>query len=276
MKQFKPYPIYINYSPKWLEYARQQADEFQQKGDFDMMNWMDTTGKRLLEIQEDSPTQSAESLAYEESVIKQLKIICQTAIGKLLFDSLNPEQEFWILYFEDEFQEKCGCAAIASNAVFSRKQGGGVRLYYDPSGFDPTMEYYTPDDILFHEMVHAYRTGRVGYDGQNHKKLNEYKSAEEFLAIHLQNVYLASRGKLRFYRSHENPRLMLKDDIYYSFSNDAEGLKALKYYLKHEPLAARVAKWNHPIYNPWRDHSILERIYLNKNFSPGLRFLPPL
>lgn len=264
MRQFKPYPIYINHS-HWQEFGQREADYLYNQGDVEMEEWMRITGKRLLEITEDA-NPSAESVAYEEAVVEQLKIIRKTAVGKLLLESLNPQVKHWIIPGDEPLYQSCGCAALTAAGVFSDKQGGGVRLYFDPFGFDPTMEYYTPDDILFHEMVHASRVGRVGYDGQNNKPLREYASAEEVLAIHLQNVYLACRGHLKFYLTHQHPRLATQNDTYYQLATDAEAFSAMQYYLNNEPLAAKVATWAHPIFNPWRDYWILKEIFF-KTYS---------
>ncbi len=263
MRQFKPYPIYINHS-HWQELGERETDYFYAQGDAEMGKWMQITGKRLLEITEDA-NPAPESVAYEEAVVEQLKVICKTTVGKLLLDSLNPQVKHWILPGEESLYQMCGCAALTSPAAFSDKQGGGVRLYFDPFGFDPKMEYYTPDDILFHEMVHAYRAGSVGYNGQNHKPLREYLTAEELLAIHLQNVYLACRKHLRFYRTHRNPTLGTKNETYYYLATDIEALGAMEYFLRNEPLAAQVATWAYPHFNPWRDYPDLEAIYANSH-----------
>jgi hypothetical protein len=271
MRQFKPYPIYINHS-HWQEVGQWEADYFHYQGDVEMERWLISTGKRLLEITEDV-NPSAESIAYEEAVVEQLKIICKTTVGKLLLDSLNPQVKHWILPGDESMYESCGCAAMAASWVFPDKQGGGVRLYFDPFGFDSKMEYYTPDDILFHELIHAYRAGRVGYEKQNHQPLREYKSAEELLAIHLQNVYLACRKHLQFYLTHRNPRLATQDETYYQLATDAEAMSAMQYYLNNEPLAAKVATWAHPIFNPWRDYWILQEIFF-KTMRKQVRAIP--
>jgi hypothetical protein len=262
MRQFKPYPIYINHS-HWQNVGERQADEFYARGDVKMGNWMKSTGKRLLEITEDT-NPSPESIAYEEAVVEQLKIIGKTAVGKLLLAALNPQVKHWIIPGDESLYQSCGCAALTASWVLTDKQGGGVRLYFDPFGFDPKMEYYTPDDILFHEMIHAYRGGRVGYSGQNNKPLREYLTAEELLAIHLQNVYLACRGHLQFYLTHRNPRLATKNETYYHLATDIEALGAMEYFLRNEPLAAKVATWAYPLFNPWRDYADLEAILFNR------------
>ena len=277
MKQFRNYPIYINYS-RAGEISEWRADYFQTQGDSKMAEWMNSTGAGLLETAVYTNL-SPEAIAYEESIVEQLKIIDKTALGKLLFDSLNPTEKIWIVPLYEKLQNICGCVGLTVGVV-SPKQGGGIHVWYDTEGVDAPAINYTPDSILFHEMIHAYRIGRVGFGGQNNQQLREYKSVEEFLAIYMQNVYFALRGNLRFTRSHSRSTTVLsKDEIYSYLSSDAEAMSALRYYLRNEPLAAKVASRMHPLFNPWRDFAKLERIFRGRNpyLSIGNRTrLPPL
>lgn len=188
---------------------------------------------------------SPQSLAYERNVTRQLDIIRGTAIGNLLLDSINSSVKIWIVLD----QVNVGAASTTPGAVGYDK-GGGVRMYYQPEWFDPKMEYYTPDDILFHELVHAYRSAK----GENFsKQLAEYKTAEELLAVQMQNVYMSIRRKKRFYRSHSNPTLVTKQDAYAAIASDKDTLDAFNFFRRHEPLAVKVAGMSAPPYNSWRD-----------------------
>jgi hypothetical protein len=204
---------------------------------------VDTKDKMREEVRPEKATK--ESVAYEKRVYRQLDIILGTAIGRLLLDSINAAEKIWIVVDE----EGPGVASTTPGVV-SNYAGGGVRLYYDPDDFDPKMEYFTPDDVLFHELVHAYRSAkRVDY----HRVLREYRTAEEFLAIHLQNVYMALRGKSRFYISHSNSSLAKKEDVYANIATDWDTVEAFNYFRFHEPLTVNVANMHYPSYNVWRD-----------------------
>jgi hypothetical protein len=81
-----------------------------------------------------------------------------------------------------------------------------VRVYFGPSDFKPSASkknWMTPADGLFHELVHAYQMGRIGYN-PSPKSMNEYTSVNEFFALHMQNVYLADCGSCRFYRDYRS------------------------------------------------------------------------
>jgi len=271
VKQFGTYPIYINHPGRWEAVRQRQRDEFVDKGDFQMMSWLDSTGKRLYEITEDK-TPGPEAVAYENRILALLATISSTKVGKLLFDSLNGDVKHWIVPLDSIDKADCSCGAETFPGA--PKEGGGVRIYCNPTDFSPTAGWMSADDILFHELVHAYRDGRVGYAGNNFKPMNEYKTAEEFLALHMQNVYLACRGSARFYRSYRSLQSVSKSTAYQYFANDAEVLMAFRHFVANDPLAAAVARWMHPpeSFNPWRDRSVLERIYLSN--SPGLSSLP--
>jgi len=274
MRKFEPYPIYINHPGRWEEVRRRQRDEFVDKGDFQMMTWLDYTGKRLYEIMEDKAP-AWESREYENQVYKLLMLIASTKVGKLLFGSLNRNVRHWIVPLDYLDKSQCECAAYSFPGA--PREGGGVRVYFNPTDFNPSArKWFGADDILFHELVHAYRDGRVGYSGNNFKPMNEYKTAEEFFALHMQNVYLANRGSLRFYRSYRSLQSVSKSTVYQYFAGDAEVLTAFRHFVDNDPLAAAVARWAHPpdSFNPWRDQPVLERIYLG-SASLGISRLPP-
>ncbi len=274
MRRFEPYPIYINHPGRWEEVRRRQRDEFVDKGDFQMMSWLDYEGKRLYEIIEDK-TPRPESQEYENQVYKLLTLICSTKVGRLLFESLNRNVKHWIVPLDYLDKAECQCAAYEFPGP--PKSGGGVRVYFNPTDFNsPAKRWFSADDILFHELVHAYRCGRFGYNNDTSPRMNEYTTAEEFLALHMQNVYLANRGSTRFYRSYRSLQSVSKGTAYQYFAGDAEVLMAFRHFVDNDPLAATVARWMHPAdsFNPWRDQSVLERMYLG-SASLGISRLPP-
>lgn len=275
MRQFKTYPIYINHNinSAATDTLRRQRDQFVDKGDYKMMDWLDTTGKRIYEIKEAGRNgygslQTIESKAYEAAVYALLESINRTSIGRLLLDSLNTNQKFWIVPLDKEDSSYCQCSAF----VFPGhpKEGAGVRIYYNPSDFQRGRQ----EDVLFHELVHAYRNGRVGYAGENHRQLREYKTAEEFIAMHLQNVFLACKGFMKFHRSHSVLTMLSKKEIYDYFASDLEAFNTLQYYRNTEPFTEKVAKLREPIFNPWRDFPNIEKVFRSK--YPALNFIPTI
>lgn len=275
MKKFEPYPIYVNHPGRWETVRASQQAYFEGKGDSKMTDWLTYTAKRLYEITEDKAP-GPESVAYENSVVQLLRLISSTRVGKLLFDLLNRNQQCWIVPLDFRDKNDCGCGAFAFPG--QPKEGGGIRIYFNPTDFNSlTKRWLSADDILFHEIVHAYRIGRAGYGVVNSaRSMSGNKDAEEFFALQMQNIYLTFRGSQRFYRTYNRLESVSKATAYQYFSEDAEALMALRYFVETDPIAATVSRWIHPpdSFNPWRDYAVLERLYLSKN-SLQINRLPP-
>jgi len=264
MIQFRSYPIYVNFS-SLKEYALRQEDDFQRQGDFHMMNFMRQMADGVLEVDPSNPP-TPQSIDYEKSVFNQLRAIWHTSIGQLVMGSLNKTEKTWIVPLDEETATLCGCMAATTPGILSAKQGGGVRIRYDPIDFDFPNFFITPDAALFHELVHAYRATWSATRSLSWKSVREYKTAEEFLAVHLHNVYLASWNSQGFTRSHTNNGvLQSKDEVYKYLASDREALDALQYYLDNEPLTRLVAQMSQPVFNPWRDQPLLEAAWASNH-----------
>jgi Effector protein len=303
MRKFRNYPIYINYniyteaerqtarfesdvrfhrSAESLKFAK-EVDTARREGWSD--NYYDYRRERRHANADDfgryhediriESKPSQEAVQFENDVLKQLNIIASTAIGRLLFDCLNPNAKVWISPMYGDDRKNCECGAWVDPWIMKKEEGGGVRMHYNPKD-----HLDRADDILFHEMIHAYRGGWVPYTAQHHIRMSEYASAEEFIATHLQNVYRSCRGHFWFYRSHNRFLWhLIKEEMYEYFANDVEVVEAFRYFLAHEPLASRVAKMKEPEFNPWRDFAELERMFRGRDpyLSIGNRTrLPPL
>ena len=214
-------------------------------------------GRLRDEIRKERAT--SESKNYENAVFKQLDVVRSTAIGRLLLDSIKSSVKIWIVLD----QLKVGVASTTPGVV-NDADGGGVRLHYEPDWFDAKMEYYTPDDVLFHELVHAYRAAK----GEHiYTALPDYQTSEELLAVQMQNAYMAMRGKRRFYRSHSNPSLATKEEVYEGIASDETTLEAFNHFRFNEPLTARVAAITSPVFNAWRDADKINAL-AGKSASP--------
>jgi hypothetical protein len=256
---------------------QQQAD-FAARGDERMVKWLGPTGDgaRLYEIMEDK-TPNRQARDYEDRVYQLLRLIKSTRPGQLLLDSLNRSHNYWVVP-KHNFGVECYCMAVTFPGP--PKGGGGIRVYISPEQLGMVQDRFLgADDILFHELVHAYRIGKVGWGGQNKQPMRDYKDAEEFFALHMQNVYLGYRGGHRFYRDFYSLRSVSKGTAYEYFTSDVEVLMAFKYYLTKDPvLAPAVASWTQPAdsFNPFRDYPNLERILLDDGDWQDITTLPPL
>jgi hypothetical protein len=276
MKKFESYPIFINHPGRWEEVRRRQREYFAQKKDLHMFRWLGDPAKRLYEVTEDTAP-SRESQDYENQVYALLKLIASTQAGRLLFGSLNQSVNHWIVPLDVLDKQACkGCWAFTFPGA--PKEGGGVRVYFSPTDFRPNADkknWMTAADVLFHELVHAYQMGRIGYN-PSPKSMNDYTSVDEFFALHMQNVYLADRGSGRFYRDYRTLLHVSKDTAYHYFANDAEVLMAFRYFVDTDCLAKKVSQVKVPAnsFNPWRDQPVLERIYLSDGDFQGVQRLP--
>jgi hypothetical protein len=277
MKKFKTYPIYINHPGSWEEVRLRQRDAFVDKGDYQMMAWLDDTGKELYATMED-PKPTSVTRKYEEQVYNAMLLIDSNQLGSLLLDSLNDAVKYWIVpldYIEKRICSNCAAFTFPGTP----KQGGGERIYFNPSDFNQAVSMrYSSDDVLFHELVHAYRDGEIGYSKTNSKHLNkamlpDYTTMEEFLALQMQNVYLACRRDAGFYHSYLRRNSVSKTEAYKIFENDPRLLSVFRYFLDNEPLAEDVTRLALPddSFNPWRDLPDLEQAYLKRH--PGKRLL---
>jgi hypothetical protein len=151
--------------------------------------------------------------------------------------------------------------------VLTVKQGGGVRIHFNPKDFKDTA-----DDTLIHELTHALRrsTGRFN---PRQLPIGDFTTTEEFLATQIQNIYRSSLYKTGLYELYKSTEGKFSDkgSIYSGFINDPFFIIALKYCMDFEPLARHAAQLpaGHPAFNPFRDFPILERMALGKTQIQG-------
>jgi len=226
----------------------------------------------------EDPNPSSAAKAYEQQVYDALVLVSANQLGSLVLDSLNDATTYWILPLDVIEKTACGnCGAFTFPGT--PKQRGGERIYFTPREWHRDIKMrYSADDILFHELVHAYRDGEIGYAHTNSRHLNkemlpDYPNMEEFLALQMQNTYLAFRRMSVFYHSYLRPQGISKEDAYKVFANDRGILATFRYFVENEPLASEVMELTLPddAFNPWRDLDDLEKAYLKTH--PGRRLV---
>jgi Effector protein len=92
----------------------------------------------------------------------------------------------------------------AGNLVLGTGGGSNSLIWYTPGMFSdkrrPSGPGYQPDEVLFHELVHASRQMR---GVQDHMPVNKgYDNLEEYHAEVLTNIYLSDKGQTVFSGNH--------------------------------------------------------------------------
>jgi hypothetical protein len=207
--------------------------------------------------------------------------IYQTPIGKLLLDSFTSSRKTYITVLEGKEKEECPCFADTVPTLV----GDDVRVEFpEPRKFrddEKVWQYrFGSDDILLHEMVHAYRLAQGFYDFIHRRYYydrGELINTEEFIATVLQNIYRATRGSLQFYRySSSGLSVAPKEDTYKYLSSEVELLQTLKLFLMYDPLAVKVARLTAPDFNPFRDYPGLEREFYRRDPFLNMKRMLPL
>lgn len=272
MRQFRTYSIYANVPSAALERQRERLiGEFKEKGDEHMWRWLESTGRRIEEVTPDL-REPAAAMTWESEVMKQLGLIASNPVGKLVLDQINYLKTVWILPFEAGSDAQCTCRAFTFPS--GPKEREGIRIYYNPSYSRDGDKWIGSDDILLHELVHAYRMSTVGYCGMNWRQLNNFDDAEEFYATQIQNVYLSFRGSPLYYKWY-SPLTQGTFAEVYDYLTGEDPIMAFKWFLDNEKLARLLSAWSVPKFNPWRDFSGLEKQFLDYMRKGGYTMPPP-
>lgn len=202
---------------------------------------------------------TVEGDAYEGAVLAILETIRGDKVGRLLMDTINSQFRVWIVPLLEPRAVKCKCVGLTSGRI-EVNAGGGIRVSFTPLGVVLPQAYYSDEDILFHELVHAYRSSVL--DNKQHwlAPVRDYGSEEEVLAVQVTNVYRSGRGLGTFYRGHEVNDLLPKQFIDRYIAHHRELFLSMEGFLKEDKLAKRIAKLAAPRFNPWRDFEQLRKI----------------
>lgn len=268
MKQFKPFPIFANDPGPELEKNRQRLKrDFAAKRDRQMMRWLDDKLPLINEVTPSArPTDAQRN--YEKAVIGQIAAVYSNPIGKIVIEQLDLiGEEVWIIPMETESTKDCECGAMTFPG--DPKARGGYRIYYDPKWDLEGNKWIGSDDILLHELVHAFRMARVGYFNQKEKPLRDFENGEEFIATQVQNVYLGFGGSSFFYKTYSPLTRASKAEVYNYYTENEDILAAFRYFLDNDRLARIIARWPSPQFNPFRDFGQLNNTYLDYMRSHG-------
>lgn len=232
---------------------KDQRDAAISKYDYAKVNQIDNDAY-LYEIREIPPAkQSGAARYYERRIEEELEGILQTTVGRCLFNSLKASEKIWITP-KTSMTETDYNSSAANTFQYPDYQGGGIRIHYNLKK-DINSDQDTPLEILFHELIHAYRFGLVGDIKENAPYVVTWNGdREEVFATIMQSVYLSCIEEPSVYYSYDPPRKTTPEEAYKKLAFDDYSLSLLTYFINSDPLTKRVALLKPPVYNPWRDY----------------------
>jgi hypothetical protein len=201
---------------------------------------------------------------YEERVRLVLNAIGRTHTGTALFKSLFASAPLWIFPYSGLHGY---CNAITSPFYSKHIPSGapeyeGVKINYSPDVFalDDCGWYpgSRPEEVLFHEMVHASRS--LNNPVFNNDPLYLMQDFEEFLAVLVTNMYRTELGARKLHRDYVYKELVSQPEAEAFLSSRREYIDALEWFLE-ERLVKLLVPLNTP-FNPFRD---FQRLKANHN-----------
>lgn len=213
-------------------------------------------------VEDTNPKNKKDTFKYIAQIKQSLNKISATKIGQMLLSRLNKQYRVYIIPLYHYTWKYVGI----TTGPYSESEGGGIRIQFNPDEMrriwrGPVVKDGRTD-ILFHELVHAYRKShnrdiRTPLDGGN------FPNLEEFTAAQFENIFVATRRSSTYYSMYDSGYAP-KETVYNLLSSNRSLINALELLLKTEPLAQMAANLKMPEYNPFRDfHELL--VNSNKN-----------
>jgi hypothetical protein len=165
-------------------------------------------------------------------------------------------------------------------------EGSGVEIAFDPDNYTDSCvkrgAASQPDDVLFHEMVHALRMMQGKYNqipaGKASSGISFYDDEEEFLAIVATNVYLSQKDAAAPLRGnhHDHDKLWPPLNTSAGFLTDKYNYNTLQIYrLVWQPTFTHLAMLVTPNFNPFREVRNRLGDSVERTFSPPYTLSPP-
>lgn len=267
MLSFDPYPITINGSMK-DEAARAPVLERFKKGEIteeqkdDELNKLDAN--KWDYVVDTSPA----AVRYEGHVKGLLSYIKANPIGRTVFECLRNSgcQPIWIIPYDSQDIEWYGDGnAKVGRVPWTYLKKNAVRLMYTFDMFTYTTEWgkmpgSRADEVLFHEMVHAYRYAHPKVHVKVSLALPGYTDTEEFLAHQMTNVYRSLWGAKKFNLDYKARTLTTAAACEAALRSGKGLLDAMAVFLRDDPLSQSVAKLKpKTLYNPFADFDRIRR-----------------
>ncbi|MGH8516839.1 MAG: hypothetical protein ACREUE_05215 [Panacagrimonas sp.] len=284
MITFSPYPITINGSTK-DERIRADVKRRLEARNLSEPERIGEEIKELIRLQPNDWDYVAENTPqarhYEERVRSFLNEIRRNEVGRCVLDFCMGADPIWIIPFDSAQIENAG-GSFDANVTRSHKSFGGkqaVRVAYTPGHWTFAADGKLPgaraDEVLFHEMVHAYRFASPRVPARNYDELPHNTDHEEFLAHQAANVYRSLKGARVFNIHYKGKQLASAAECEKGLKSIPGLLEALEGFLRTDPLSKAIARIR-TLYNPFADIDRLrrERDESRRGVHPG-RTLPP-
>lgn len=176
-------------------------------------------------------------------------------------------QKKWIKYHTNAIAEAPAEDAKAIGTYVRHEKDGSIvrgsglgadaEIYFSPDRLRSRGPGMNPDEVLYHEMVHAVRFLR-GISGSSFRMDNGYSNEEEFAAVTVTNVYLSEKKQTVLRAKHGGRGEALRDPQKFLDSPDvpapgARGLLGL-FRLRHPSFFSALAKIgpSTAAFNPFR------------------------
>jgi hypothetical protein len=222
---------------------------------------------------------------YEERVRIAVNAIMRTQTGRALLQTyragLSKDASIWIVPYTDD-RDYCNSRTgpFYSTDIATGKQWTyeGVRIQYSPDrwamddcGWYPGQR---PEEVLFHEMVHASRSlNNPVFDNTNLDLMGDY---EEFLAVLITNMFRSELGATKFHRDYVYKLLVDQREAELFLSSKRQYIDALESLLDDQLVTAVTGI--RTAFNPFRDfarlkadHSDIRELWDEINPLVGLR-----
>jgi len=222
---------------------------------------------------------------YEERVRIAVNALMRTHTGRTLLQTfragLSKDASIWIVPYTDD-NDYCNSRTgpfYSTDIPTGRKWTyEGVRIQYSPDrwamddcGWYPGQR---PEEVLFHEMVHASRSlNDPQYDNTPLELMEDY---EEFLAVLITNMFRSELRATKFHRDYVYKLLVDQREAELFLSSKRQYITALETLLDDQLVAAMTGM--DTAFNPFRDferlkadHSDIRELWDSINPFVGMR-----
>src|SRR5258708_34322165 len=188
MRKFAGYPIMINYNLHTQLRSRSEEARLHEARRYEEERKLSIKTNTTSDSNIENNLWKQEIDRYEATIYEFLQKIDRNPVGRMVLGLLNKQTTVWIIPKSDKDLKQCSCSQTGPLKYDIQKEGSVARGV----GSGETVITYRPelgDDVLFHELVHAYRYSRKKchhvtinvHTGRNAETVFGTQSIEQFL-----------------------------------------------------------------------------------------------